>query len=349
MHSGQCSRDISTSEECTDPDGNSADHGKRRCIGCQVDGGAGGAGHQPRDALLQICGIVVARSASCHCAMVLVEELDALDLLIWLGGGAAVARRLGCDQSTISRRSRHCQQVFNLRLQRHPADWPLEPNNPLLLLQREVHQLYRCRMGQQLRIDASLLAAPLLRPAPPEGWIPGHLDRLGWRRPLQLLKARILDAWITAMGQELSRLDRDTFCALPLARTPLLLAGQPDHPLLHHGQLTPGDVRHIPRLAPRQGRYPRTEALLGDWRRLTPSQPMPEEERAPTPASRTVRLQRPGPGDLTLHYRTGFSLANQGMLRALPLDLGVSTELTLVLRARVIGVAGSCLPSCPTC
>jgi hypothetical protein len=234
--------------------------------------------------------------------MVLVEELDALDLLIWLGSGSAVAQRLGCDQSTISRRSRQCQQVLR--------------DNAMLQLQREVHQLYRLRQGRQLRLDASLLAAPLLGGAQPEGWIAGHLNRLGWRRPLQLLQDRILDAWITAMGQELGQLEGLDVCRIPLARTPLLLASQPDHPLLRQSRLQLSDVGHLPRLAPRQGRYPRTERLLG-----------------------AKGLENGGQhrsGSLMLHYGTAFSLAHQPSLRPLPLDLGVSTELTLVVRRDLV-------------
>ena len=270
--------------------------------------------------------------------MVLIEELEALDLLVWLGRGAAVAQRLGCDQSTISRRSRQCQQVFNLRLRRQQTGWDVSRNDPLLQLEREVHQLYRLRQGRQLRLDASLLAAPLLRSGAPQGWIAGDLDRLGWRRPLQLLQERILDAWVTAMGQELRQLEGGPFCTIPLARTPLQLAGQPGHPLLHQGRLQLHDVRHLPRLAPRQGRYPRTESLLGTtWRRDTPAQPMEESQgcrRPPCPGGE-VRGQHLSEA-LTLHYGTAFSLMNQSALLPLPLELGVTTELTLVVRRDLI-------------
>lgn len=256
--------------------------------------------------------------------MVLVEELDALDLLIWLGSGSAVAQRLGCDQSTISRRSRQCQQVLR--------------DNAMLQLQREVHQLYRLRQGRQLRLDASLLAAPLLGGAQPEGWIAGHLNRLGWRRPLQLLQDRILDAWITAMGQELGQLEGLDVCRIPLARTPLLLASQPDHPLLRQSRLQLSDVGHMPRLAPRQGRYPRTERLLGDdWRRQSPAQVMEELDTGRrSQAKGTENGGQHRSGSLMLHYGTAFSLAHQPSLRPLPLDLGVSTELTLVVRRDLV-------------
>ena len=61
MHSGQCSKDISTSEECTDPDGNSVHHNRRAAMVVRLmEGLVVSAGPLPRAALLQICGIVVA-------------------------------------------------------------------------------------------------------------------------------------------------------------------------------------------------------------------------------------------------------------------------------------------------
>ena len=277
--------------------------------------------------------------------MVLVEELDALDLLIWLGNGAAVAQRLGCDQSTISRRSRQCQQVFGLRLLRRDAGWQANRTSSMLQLEREVHQLYRLRQGRQLRLDASLLAAPLLGSPQPAGWIAGHLNRLGWRRPLQLLQDRILDAWITAMGQELRQLEGRDVCTIPLARTPLLLAGQREHPLLRQGALQLSDVCHMPRVAPRQGRYPRTERLLGDdWRSQSPAQVMEELNTGHRPQARaTERGDQDPSGSLILHYGTAFSLAHQHSLQPLPLDLGVSTELTLVVRRDLVEQPSVCL------
>jgi len=57
--------------------------------------------------------------------MVHPEELAALDLLIWLRNGLAAGRRLGCNQSTISRRVETCRQSFGLRLGRMGGEWQL--------------------------------------------------------------------------------------------------------------------------------------------------------------------------------------------------------------------------------
>lgn len=258
--------------------------------------------------------------------MIGIEELDALDLMLWLGRGSDAARHLDCNQSTVSRRCNHCLEVFDLQLHRDGEGWPRLRQHDLLELEREVHQLYRLRQGRQLRLDASLLAAPLLQAGAPAGWITGHLDGLGWRRPIQLLEERILDAWITAMGQELDALATPALVCIPLLVTPLQLAATPDHPLLGQGALGLNDLVGQPRLAPRRGSYPHTEQLLGSWRErhrpLTLSTTNPRRrERGSTALSQPV-----------LHYGTRFSLAQQPSLRALPVELGVETQLSLVMR-----------------
>lgn len=261
--------------------------------------------------------------------MIGIEELDALDLTIWLGRGSAAASRLGCNQSTISRRSNHCLQVFDLRLHRDVEGWPRVRQHDLLQLEREVHQLHRLRQGRQLRLDASLLAAPLLRGHVPPGWMAGSLDALGWQRPLRLLEERILDAWITAMGQELGPHASPRMLCVPLLITPLQLACTANHPLLGQGTLQLPDVAGLPRQAPRQGLYPRTEQLLGPWREQ--HRPLCLET---SPRRRASELDGAAPATL-LQYGTRFSLAHQAQLRPLPLDLGVQAELTLVMRRDV--------------
>ena len=261
--------------------------------------------------------------------MVEIEDLDALDLTIWLGRGSDAATRLDCNQSTVSRRSNHCLQVFNLRLQRDGEGWPRNPVSNLLRLQREVHQLHRLRRGRGLRLDASLLAGPLLRGGLPRHWICGNLDALGWQRPLQLLEERILDAWITAMGQELRDCHSADLHCIPLLITPLQLAATPCHPLLGQGELTLNDVAGLPRLAPQPGSYPRTEQLLGPWRERRHALTLEGNQRRRASEAGVAATE------LTLHYGTRFSLAHQRDLKPLPLDLGVPTQLTLVMHRDV--------------
>ena len=264
--------------------------------------------------------------------MVDVEALNALDLLIWLGRGADAAQRLGCNQTTVSRRSRQCLDLFGLPVLRNHEGRCRIDRHPLLTQVREVHQLHRLRQGSGLRIEASLLAAPLLRSPIPSGWISGHLDGLGRQRPLQMLEERILDAWVTGMGQELPERGLESMHCIPLLQTPLLLAAEPQHPLHHQGHLRIGDLEGVPRLAPRQGLYPRTEQALGSWRCRTAPLPL---ECPPRRQGQMSSRRKASPRLAPLRYGTAFSLAHQTSLQALPLSLGVQAELTVVMRRDV--------------
>lgn len=75
--------------------------------------------------------------------MVSPEELGALDLMLWLRTGQLAAQRLGCTQSTVSRRVAHCSATFNLKLSRGGGEWQLRGHQPLLAMERRVHQVYR--------------------------------------------------------------------------------------------------------------------------------------------------------------------------------------------------------------
>lgn len=57
--------------------------------------------------------------------MVTGEALEALDLLIWLGNGSHASELAHCNQSTVSRRVRQIQAIFNLKLQRVGGAWRL--------------------------------------------------------------------------------------------------------------------------------------------------------------------------------------------------------------------------------
>lgn len=259
--------------------------------------------------------------------MVSVDELDALDLLIWLGRGEGAAQRQRCKQSTISRRCQTVLRTFGLRLHKDGDGWPCTGRHALLQREREVHQLHRLGTGLPLRVDASLLAAPLLRPGVPQGWWQGTLDEVGWQRPLQLLRQRILDAWVTGMGHELPAAKSSWFQTIPLLRTPLQLAARSTDPLLLETGLQACDVAAIPRLAPRPGSYPQTEQLLGSWRHRQKPLLLGSQARR-----RAVLIGAQGDGPLRLlQYGTAVSLASQTDWRPLALNLGVTTECCLVI------------------
>ena len=110
--------------------------------------------------------------------MVSVELLAALDALLWLRTGERAAAYLQCTQSTVSRHSRRCLEVFGLQLEKRSGEWYLLGDQTLLDLQRGMHQLLRWRRGNRLRLDAQHWCAHLLDQGAPEPWWGGQLQFL---------------------------------------------------------------------------------------------------------------------------------------------------------------------------
>ena len=191
-----------------------------------------------------------------------VELLEALDGLIWLRTGHQVALRFNLNQSTVSRNSKKCAQVFCLSLVRRQSEWSVEGDPTLLNLERYVHQVSRWRENKTLRLESQHWSAPLLGAPIPSGWIAGSLNFLEYDRPLKLLKERVIDAWITSYPDALSDDDPD-FTAIRLSRLPLLLVVQEGHPLLKLGsQMTFADVARFPFLPLPSGSFPKVQNVL---------------------------------------------------------------------------------------
>lgn len=255
--------------------------------------------------------------------MISLEALDALDLLEWLGSGAAAAQRLQCSQSTVSRQAREVLRSLDLVSGRRLQPTELQASSPLLAMERQLHQLYRLRQGRKLRLDASFLAAPLVRPGGPPGWMRGHLLLLGRARPLRLLQERVLDAWLCGMGDELGDIDRSRFWTLDLLETPLQLLAPRHHPLALAGPLQAADLVGVPRQAPPAGLYPRSEAILQRDLRSQPSLRLRDDHYLHPPAAQ--------PSPLTLRYGSCLSLGLQAGLVPLQIRLPVCSRVTLVV------------------
>ena len=194
--------------------------------------------------------------------MVGVELLEALDGLIWLRTGHQVASRFNLNQSTVSRNSKKCVKEFCVSLVRRHAEWSIEGDSTLLNLERYVHQVSRWHDNKPLRLEAQHWSAPLLCSPIPSGWIAGNLNYLEYERPLQLLKERVIDAWITSYPDALSDDDPD-FTAIHLSRLPMLLVVQEGHPLLKLGsQVTFEDVARFPFLPLPSGSFPKVQSVL---------------------------------------------------------------------------------------
>lgn len=194
--------------------------------------------------------------------MVTLEELSALDLLVWHRNGKLAAGISGCNQSTISRRLSRALEAFHLTMRRRRGEWELEGPTLLLQMERQLHQLARLLGQEPLRIEISPYVAPfLVRPEPP-GWILGTLDHFGVAQPLRLLKDRVIDAWVCDMALELEPEELPELRVLPLYRQPVLLAADREHPLARIDGLDLADFARFPSLRLPEGALPRIEARL---------------------------------------------------------------------------------------
>lgn len=206
--------------------------------------------------------------------MLTLEKLAALDLTLWLRNGKEAGQRLGITQPNVSRRMRQALEELGLKLTEDDKEWTLQGHPAdleLLTMERHVHQLGRWRGKAPLRLEGTYWSAPLLLSPPPEGWMGGRHDIVGIARPQELLRQRVLDAWLTG-GPDWPEADDPDLMVIPLCRMPLHAVVAPGHPLLkqleHQGSLSWEEVAAFPSLALPPGAYPRVEAslkALGLW------------------------------------------------------------------------------------
>ncbi|MFM7264720.1 MAG: LysR family transcriptional regulator [Cyanobium sp.] len=256
--------------------------------------------------------------------MVSLEELAALDLHLWLRTGLHAARASGCNQSTISRRVERTLGLFQLQLQRRGGDWQLRGDPQLIRMERELHQHARFLGQESLRLEISPLMVPLLADPPPPGWSLGRGDILGLRRPLQLLRECILDAWLIDSSLDLPSSDDHEIARFDLACYPLWLAASDGHPLVGERGLTLADLQRFPVPQTPQPLFPntsRTFAALGL-------------------AGVALRSRRYDPADwegrtadgVTLTYATPFNLAHYPDLLQLDSEPLLTNGVSLVVR-----------------
>lgn len=144
--------------------------------------------------------------------MVTLEQLAALDLVIWLGSSDRAAAFSHANQSTISRRSRAALQMFGLHLHRGRLGRSCEGDMTLLQLQRLVHQHARLQGRQPLRLQMPYWTRRIEAIAIPAGWCATPPDpALACEDPIGLLRDRVIDACVI------------TSCQLPFKRDDLLL------------------------------------------------------------------------------------------------------------------------------
>ncbi len=261
--------------------------------------------------------------------MVHPEELAALDLMIWLRTGLEAGRRLGCNQSTISRRVESCKQQFGPRLRREGGEWQLRGNTLLLEMERTIHQIHRFQRGENLRLEASPWLGALLASPPPPNWIAGTFDHLGVKRPLQLLRERVIDAWFCDCRQELPERGEPEWAIIEFGNLPLLLMADRDHPLAGERGLLSEDLDRFPSLALPEGLYPRAQCLLvaqGLWKNPVPSDRYVPKHWEDRTADR-----------LTLSYGNDFGRLLMPNPVRLDRDLGCRCQVALVAHGDLAG------------
>lgn len=253
------------------------------------------------------------------------ETLESFDHLIWRGSGHAAAAALNRSQSSVNRHAREVQRLFGLELQRLGGDWHVRGDPSLLLLEREVHQRFRLRRGQHLRLEAAYWWRQSLEACPPPGWCLGSFDLAGPRRPVQLLKERVIDAWIYA-DPDLPHHDPE-MVVLRFSDAAIQLIADPRHPLQQQSGLQLDDTSAFPTLALPDEVLPeaaRAFRALGLWN--TPSR------MARYDLDRWEGLCEDA---VTIGYGFGLSLEVQPALRPLPLALPMRTCDALILRRDV--------------
>lgn len=192
--------------------------------------------------------------------MVSVEVLAALDVLLWLRTGDRAATHLRCTQSTVSRHSRRCLQVFDLAMEKRAGEWFLKGDQTLIDLERGVHQLLRWRQGHGLRLDSQYWCGHLLATDLPEAWRTGNTNYFECHRPHDLLLHGVIDAWLCS-APDLP--DHPDLHIIPLTAMPLGLMVKAGHPLLARGdQLALADLDDYPVLPLPDGAFPKAQRIL---------------------------------------------------------------------------------------
>jgi DNA-binding transcriptional LysR family regulator len=252
------------------------------------------------------------------------DTLAAFDGLQWLRTGEEVEKRYGVSASTISRQSQRCLRRFGLRLERREGEWHVVGDATLLQMERRVHQTARWLGQRPLRLEATYWSGPLLATPTPPGWILGLSSIVGIPRNLQLVRDRIVDAFLTGLP-DLPDPDDPDLTALVLSSMPVFFVAAPDHPLRRQSRLSLAEIARFPSLALPANSYPRVEADLrriGLWNdpvRMTRYRRDHWEGRAEA--------------DLTIGYGTPLSLeVSGGSLVRLPLELPFRSGEALVVR-----------------
>ena len=263
--------------------------------------------------------------------MIDLDTLAALDGLQWLRTGEEVEKRFGVSASTVSRQSHRCLQRFGVQLERQQGEWEVVGDTTLLKMQRRVHQTARWLGRRPLRLEATYWSGPLLATPTPERWILGLGSIVGVSRNYQLVRERIVDAFLAGLPDRPAP-DDPELTALVLSAMPVFFVAAATHPLAGRSHITLEEIARFPSLALPAGSYPQVEQALrriGLWNdpvRMTRYRRDLWEGRAEA--------------ELTIGYGTPLSLAVSGAgLVRLPLELPFRSGEALVVRREFLDQA----------
>lgn len=284
--------------------------------------------------------------------MVSEEQLEALDLLLWLGSGQQAADRLGCNQSSVSRRIHGCLDALGLRLRRIGGQHVLSGRLDYLALEHQLHQMVRFDRQQKLRLEATHCSSHLLGQPPLPGWTLGNCDHHGVHRMHELLRDRIVDAWLSSDAFDLPELSDPDLTTIPLNRWPALLLASDSHPLAGETGISRGDLDRFPVLEFPETIYPRMAQAVqalgfgashlrlprydrGSWNQQTADQ---------VTLSFGSSVSALGVGSqVRIDWDPGLESGETLILRRDRVDHGAVAALTLLLRQRFTALR----PHCP--
>ena len=255
--------------------------------------------------------------------MVSLDLLSSLDGLVWLQSGELVGKYFQQHQTTVSRNHKKCADVFGIELIKQEGIWSVDGPCELLNLERNVHQLARFKGQAPLRLESNNWISGALSSPSPKSWITGSCKPQGVKRCFDLIRQRVIDAWLCPSNE--APLAEPDLTIYPLCKVPMRLMVASEHPLLRNSVPSLEQIKKYPWRQMPRGAYPEIERLLKSlnlWSTLKQHQHLDKQEWEGL-SKQSVTLQV---GSVLSQHN------NQNPLSPVSLDLGAETGVALVIR-----------------
>lgn len=166
--------------------------GKARAAGFWMGRGGAGSSDDPIRGVDRHNGLHRCASAG---SMVTLDQLAALDLLLWLTGSQRAACLERTNQSTIVRRAQAAEACFRVEIRRDSQGWGVDGDTELLALERVLHQRARLLGHRPLRLHSPFWTLRTGLGSLPPGWCANPaIPTAVCENPLELLRQRVIDA-----------------------------------------------------------------------------------------------------------------------------------------------------------